>query len=63
MTTFITWPKSIDTGFRQSYFETTGEKIQQQPNDLGTHYRVGSSLITEAHIAALESEYPQADFT
>lgn len=53
MSNFITWNKSDDDAFRNYYFATTGEKIQDEPRDLGDRLEVGSSRISESEIAAL----------
>ena len=58
-TTYVTWPKTIDTDFRAAYLEQVEENIQASPmeNQEGTHYLVGSSKVKQEHIDVLAAAY------
>lgn len=64
MTTYIIWPKTIDDDFRQDYYATTGEKIQQTPSENSTEdkYLAGSSRLKDGQILNLSITYPEAEF-
>lgn len=54
MTDYISWLKTNDAAFRADYFEKTGEKIQDDPIDAGTHWQVGSTRLTPDMITELK---------
>lgn len=57
MTTFITWRADQDAAFRTAYAETVGETIQDEPaaSEDGLTFTVGSSRVTDEHVATLRA--------
>ena len=57
MTIFITWRADQDTSFRAAYAETVWETIQDEPaaSEDGLTFTVGSSRMTDEHIATLRA--------
>lgn len=65
MTTYIIWPKTIDSAFRADYLAITGEAIQQDPqeNEARDQFLAGSSRLTDGQILSLATSYPEAVFS
>lgn len=63
MITFITWPKTISAAFSTDYARIVGEALQDDPEDLGDTYRVGSSVITTANQTSILALHPTVTFS
>lgn len=57
MTIFIDWLKEDDAGFRKQYFNAVGEYIQDEPEDIGDFWRIGSSRATPKMLDGLPCTY------
>ena len=62
MTIFIIWKHSDDALFRQEYFKTVAEYIQDYPRNNGEEYMIGSSRISGDQISTLSELFPTAVF-
>lgn len=55
-TLFIKWLKENDAEFRTLYEAAVGETVQDDPEDMGDYWRIGSSRATRDMLALVPCE-------